>query len=159
MKKIAFTFVALCCFIATSMAQNEIPAAQPGVQYGKAITKNGAINVQQLEAKLTNDSTYTGKVEGKVVEVCKKKGCFIRVLREGEGDPILVRFKDYGFFMPQDIVGKTIVLEGQAKVREVSVAQQRHFAEDAGKDSGEIAKITEPKIDINIIADGVMVVR
>src|SRR3546814_9421266 len=104
-------------------------------------------------------STYTGKVEGKVVEVCKKKGCFIRVQREGEGNPILVRFTDYGFFMPQDIVGKTVILEGQAKVREVSVAQQQHFAEDAGKDSEEIAKITEPKIEINIIADGVMVVH
>ncbi len=159
MKKIAFTLAALCWFVAASMAQDNIPSAKPGVQYGKAIAKNGAINVQQLEAKLSSDSIYIGKVEGKVVEVCKKKGCFIRVLREGEGDPILVRFKDYGFFMPQDIVGKTIVLEGQANVREVSVAQQQHFAEDAGKDAEEIAQITEPKVDINIIADGVVVVR
>ncbi len=159
MKKIASTFAALCCLIAVSVAQEEIPSAQPGVQYGKAITSNNTINVKQLEAKLRNDSTYTGKVVGKVVEVCKKKGCFVRVLREGEGDPILVRFKDYGFFMPQDIVGKTVVLEGEAKIREVSVAQQKHFAEDAGKDAGEIAKITEPKIDISIVADGVVVVR
>jgi len=159
MKKIVVTFAALLCLVAVSMAQEEIPSAQPGVQYGKTINKDGAIDVQQLTAKLTADSTYTGKVEGKVVEVCKKKGCFIRVLREGDGDPILVRFKDYGFFMPQDIVGKTVVLEGEAKVREVSVAQQQHFAADAGKDAEEIAKITEPKVDINIIADGVVVVR
>lgn len=160
MKKIALTFVALCCFLATSTAQqNEIPSAQPGVQYGKAIAVNGAITVRQLEANLVADSIYTGKVEGKVVEVCKKKGCFIRLRREGEGAPILVRFKDYGFFMPQDIVGKTVVLDGQAKVQEVSVVQQRHFAEDAGKDAEEIAQITAPRIDINIIADGVVVVR
>lgn len=159
MKKIAYTLVALCCFATAVMAQNEIPSAQPGVQYGKAITKEGAINVAQLETNLRTDSAYTGKVTGKVVEVCKKKGCFVRVLREGDGDPILVRFKDYGFFMPQDIVGKTVVLEGQAKIREVSVAQQQHFAADAGKDAGEIAKITEPKADINIIADGVVVVH
>lgn len=159
MNKIAFTLVALCCSMMASKAQNEIPSAQPGVQYGKAITITGAINVQQLEANLHTDSSYTGKVTGKVVEVCKKKGCFIRVSREGEGDPILVRFKDYSFFMPQDIVGKTVVLEGQANVREISVAQQQHFAEDAGKDAEEIAKITVPKVDINILADGVVVVR
>src|SRR3546814_3899567 len=122
MKKLVFSFVALCCYVAASMAQNGIPSAQPGEHYGKTITKDGAINVQQLESKLTTDSTYTGKVEGKVVEVCKKKGCFIRVQREGEGNPILVRFTDYGFFMHQDIVGKTVILEGQAKVREVSVS-------------------------------------
>src|SRR3546814_19088473 len=140
MKKLVFSFVALCCYVAASMAQNGIPSAQPGEHYGKTITKDGAINVQQLESKLTTDSTYTGKVEGKVVEVCKKKGCFIRVQREGEGNPILVRFTDYGFFMLQDIVGKTVILEGQAKVREVSVAKQTHFAEDTGKDSEEITK-------------------
>ncbi len=141
------------------MAQSEIPPALPGTQYGQAISKDGSISVQQLEIKLNTDSTYSGKIEGEVVEVCKKKGCFIRVARGGEGDPILVRFKDYGFFMPQDIVGKTVVLEGQAKVREVSVAQQQHFAEDAGKNAEEVAKITEPKLAINIIADGVVVVR
>jgi len=159
MKKLTFTVVALLCFVAVTIAQGEIPSAQPGVQYGRGITKDGAIGIQQLEAKLTADSIYVGKVEGKVVEVCKKKGCFIRILREGNGDPVLVRFKDYGFFMPQDIVGKTIVLEGEANVREISVAQQQHFAVDAGKDAGEIANITEPKVDINIIANGVVVVR
>lgn len=160
MKKIAFLLLmTVCCFATVSVAQEEIPAARPGVQYGKAITKDNAIGVQQLEANLSASPAYTGKIEGKVVEVCKKKGCFIRVLREGEGDPILVRFKDYGFFMPQDIIGKTVVLEGEAKLREISVEQQQHFAADAGKDAQEIAQITEPKTDINIIADGVVVVR
>ncbi len=159
MKKLTITFVALLCLLAGSMAQETIPPAKPGAQYGKAITKEGAILVQELEAKLTTDSAYTGKVEGQVVEVCKKKGCFIRVKRDGEGDPILVRFTDYGFFMPQDIVGRTVVLEGQAKVKEISIARQQHFAEDAGKDAEEIAKITEPKVDINIIADGIVVVN
>src|SRR3546814_18593795 len=145
MKKVVFTFVALCCYVAASMAQNGIPSAQPGEHYGKTITKDGAINVQQLESKLTTDSTYTGKVEGKVVEVCKKKGCFIRVQREGEGNPILVRFTDYGFFMPQDIVGKTVILAGQAKVREVSVPQQKNFAENEGKNDEKTAKIKKTK--------------
>ncbi|SEK22744.1 DUF4920 domain-containing protein [Parapedobacter koreensis] len=159
MKRLTTLFAAIVCLITVSQAQEAIPSAQPGVQYGKAISKDGAIDVHALAAKLAVDSTYTGKVEGKVVEVCKKKGCFIRVEREGEGDPILVRFKDYGFFMPQDIIGKTVVLEGQAKVKEVSVAQQQHFAGDAGKNAAEIAKITQPKVDINIIADGVVVVQ
>lgn len=159
MKRLSMVFTALIGLITLAQAQEHIPSAKPGAQYGKAINAKDAINVKSLEKKLTADSIYTGKVEGKVVEVCKKKGCFIRVAREGKGDPILVRFKDYGFFMPQDIVGKTVILEGQAKVKEVTVAQQQHFAEDAGKSAEEIAKITAPKIDINIIADGVVVVQ
>lgn len=159
MKKLTWTLAVLLCFTTGLIAQEMIPPAKPGTQYGKAINKEGAIDVQDLEAKLIADSIYFGKVSGKVVEVCKKKGCFIWVKRDGEGEPILVRFKNYGFFMPQNIVGKTVVLEGQAKMKEVSVVQQRHFAEDAGKDASEIAKIIHPKRDINIVADGVVVVN
>ncbi|MFC3198774.1 DUF4920 domain-containing protein [Parapedobacter deserti] len=159
MKRLIIIFIVSVCAASTLQAQDNIPPARSGAHYGKTVSKDGAITVHELEARLADDSVYTGKVTGKVVEVCKKKGCFIRVSREGDGAPILVRFKDYGFFMPQDIVGKTVVLEGQAKIEEVSVAQLQHFAEDAGKNAAEIAKITEPKTDINIVADGVVVVN
>lgn len=159
MKKILSIIAVTACMLAVAFAQDDIPSAQPGVQYGKAITKDNAITVSKLEGSFHADSTYTGKITGEVVSVCKKKGCFVQLKREGNGEPVLVRFKDYGFFMPQDIVGKTIVLEGNAKVKETSVAWLKHYAEDEGKSAEEIAKITEPKVDITIIADGVVVVQ
>lgn len=159
MKKLIL-FLLLCgiCMQST-YAQDDIPSAKPGVQYGKPMQTVQAINVGALEQKLSTDTVYVGQVEAKVVEVCKKKGCFIRLERKNGGDPVLVRFKDYAFFMPQDIVGKTVVLEGSAKVKETSVERLRHWAEDAGKAPDEIAKITTPKTDIEIIAEGVMVMK
>lgn len=146
-------------FAATSaLAQTEIAPAKPGVTYGKAITPDEAIAMNDLHHKLKTDTAYTGKIEGKVVEVCKKKGCFMK-LERASGEPVMVKFTDYAFFMPQDIVGKTVVVEGRAKVNETSVERLRHFAEDAGKSKEEIAKITAPKKDIVIVADGVVVVK
>jgi len=78
--------------------------------------------------------------------------------RDGQ-EPITVRFKDYGFFMPSNIVGKTVVVEGSAKKKEVSVASLQHAAKDLGKSQAEIDQITQPKKDISIIADGVLVVK
>ena len=101
---------------------------------------------------------YTGKVEGTVVEVCKKKGCFMKLARP-DGTAVMVKFTDYAFFMPQDIVGKTVVVDGTAKVTETSVERLQHFAKDAGKSAEEIASITKPKTDIEIVADGVLVVK
>lgn len=112
----------------------------------------------ELQTKLTSDSVFTGKVEGTVVEVCKKKGCFMKLTRSN-GEPVMVRFKDYGFFMPQDIVGKTVVVDGIATVKETSVERQKHFAEDAGKSKEDIEKITKPKTDIEFMASGVYVVK
>jgi hypothetical protein len=111
-----------------------------------------------LISNLKKDTVYTGKITGKVVEVCKKKGCFIKLERPG-GEPIMVKFTDYAFFMPQDILGKTIVMEGVAKVTETSVERLKHYAEDAGKSAAEIAKIQKPKTDIGFVADGVVIVK
>lgn len=159
MRNALLLFAAALCFSVAAYTQDQILSAQPGVQYGKAITAEGAIDVEALESHLQTDTVYNGKITGEVVSVCKKKGCFIQVKRDGEEDPIMVRFKDYGFFMPQDIVGRTIVLEGRAWVKETSVASLKHYAEDQGKSEEEIALITEPKEDVGIIAEGVVVVR
>jgi hypothetical protein len=159
MKKLISLCACLIALTTVAFAQENIKPAKAGVQYGKAINNKNAISVQKLENTLKSKKEYTGKVEGEVVGVCKKKGCFLTLKREGQEEPIMVRFKDYGYFVPTDIVGKTVVLEGKAKVKELSVKQLQHNAEDAGKSAEEIAKITQPKTDINIVADGVLVVK
>ena len=159
MKKL-FTLVFFLVAISTfAIAQQTITPAKPGVTYGKAIDKKGAITVQNLEKQLTDKESFSGKIEGEVVSVCKKKGCFLTLKRNGVGEPILVRFTDYAYFVPENLIGKTVVLEGKAKVKETSVESLKHYAEDEGKSKEEIAKIKEPKRDISVVADGVLVVK
>jgi hypothetical protein len=157
MKKI--TLLALCLgFSAITFAQSTIAPANAGVTYGKAVTADNALNTETLNTTLSKDSVYNGKITGTVVEVCKKKGCFMK-LSQANGNPIMVQFTDYAYFMPQNIVGKTVVVEGKAKVKETSVERLKHYAADVGKTKEEIAMINEPKKDISIMADGVLVVK
>ncbi|TWR31706.1 DUF4920 domain-containing protein [Mucilaginibacter pallidiroseus] len=157
MKKAVLIVVSMF-FGLTVFAQDTIIPAAPGVIYGKALTADEAVNIDALNATLSKDSAYTGKITGTVVEVCKKKGCFIK-LEQANGSPVMVQFTDYAYFMPQNIVGKTVVVEGKARVKKTSVEKLKHFAADAGKSASEIAMITEPKKDIAIMADGVLVVK
>jgi hypothetical protein len=69
----------------------------------------------------------------------------------------MIKFKDYGFFMPKDLAGKEVIVSGVAFVEEVSVEEQRHYAEDAGKTAEEIAAITEPKRTLSFISNGVLI--
>jgi hypothetical protein len=78
-------------------------------------------------------------------------------LEKADGQTLMVRFKDYGFFMPKNIVGREVVLEGDANYREVSVQMQRHYAKDAGKSEEEIQRIREPKRELQFVAKGVVV--
>ena len=71
-------------------------------------------------------------------------------------DTLLVRFKDYGFFVPKTgSEGKSVIIN--AKMDTISVEMLRHYAEDAGDSEEEILKIMEPKYVLEFIADGVLI--
>jgi len=155
--KVLTLWAAAMLFAAFTYAQQStIKPAAAGVTYGKAVTKEKAISLASLNQELKKDTVYTGKIAGEVTEVCTKKGCFMK-LKQANGEDVMVRFKDYAYFMPQNIVGKKVVIEGVAKVSETSVERLRHYAADAGKSKKEIAKISKAKKDVTIMADGVLV--
>ena len=124
--------------------------------YGKKITEVNAIPATELTTKMADKAQMPAKVEGTVESVCKVKGCWMKV-KTGDGQTMRVTFKDYGFFVPKDIVGKTVVVEGTAETTTTPVADLRHFAQDAGKSKAEIEKITEPEKALTFVADGVIV--
>jgi hypothetical protein len=124
--------------------------------FGKKIEETNAIPAEQLPATIGDKTTLNTKITGTVESVCQVKGCWMKVLT-ADGQTMRVSFKDYGFFVPKDIAGKTVVFEGEAKVKTTSVAELRHYAEDAKKPKAEIMKITEPKRELTFVADGVIV--
>ena len=136
MKKGFLLFLAIVLVVAVQAQDPK--SAQKGVTYGAGTTADGSIAVEELEKNL-KDNKYEGKITGKVTEVCQEKGCWMKIEREN-GEKVMVKFKDYGFFMPKDIVGKQVVLDGQASVKEVPVKQLQHYAKDAGKSEEEIKK-------------------
>jgi hypothetical protein len=155
--KLLFTCILSFVCLAVFAQPNKVQAKKGSI-YGKKSTAVGAIEVNTLEEKLATSDVYTGKVKGTVASVCEKKGCWMK-LATTEGDGIMIRFKDYKFFMPLNIVGKDVVLTGQAKKTVTSVEMLKHYAEDGGKSKEEIEKITEPKTEIEFIATGVLVVN
>ncbi len=141
--------------VSALVLSQEPVSAEKGVVYGSGSTAEGAIHVDDVEKNLKNNK-YQGKVTGKVVEVCQEKGCWMKIERSN-GEKLMVKFKDYGFFMPKNIIGKEVELDGEATIKEVSVKQQRHYAQDAGKTKEEIEKIKEPKKELQFVAKGVLV--
>ena len=96
------------------------------------------------------------KVEGEVESVCQAAGCWMKI-KLADGKTMRVTFKDYGFFVPKDISGKKVIFEGTPSIKTTSVAELKHYAEDAGKSKEEIAKINEPKTELSFVANGVLV--
>jgi len=131
-------------------------SAQKAEYFGDKINPDGALSVSEFNMKMKAADSLKIKFTGVINEACKKKGCWMNV-DLGNGEAMMVRFKDYGFFVPKDCDGKTAVMEGVAFKEIVSVEMLQHYAEDAGKSKEEIAKITQPETKISFEANGVII--
>jgi hypothetical protein len=158
MKKIvSFLFFVLVVII--GKAQPPDVPAEKGSKFGSEVTADKAIPVDEmvktLEAK-EGEKKMEVKIEGVVVEVCQAEGCWLRMKNGNE--KIMVRMKDHKWFVPTALNGKTIILEGVAEIKETSVAQLKHYAEDAGKSKEEIDAIKTPKREVLVNAKGILVI-
>ena len=157
MKKI-FLVAVLFLGVKIMIAQPPAGPAKVGDTYGETIKPDGAIAVDALPKALEANNTLDTKITGKVTDVCPKKGCWL-TLETADKTKVFVKMKDYGFFVPTDMIGKTIVLDGQAKLKTTSVEELQHYAEDAKKSKEEIAAITKPEQEIRFMAKGILVVN
>ncbi|MCF6279878.1 MAG: DUF4920 domain-containing protein [Flavobacteriaceae bacterium] len=126
--------------------------------FGAEITDVGFISKEAMSSKFQNlkaGDTLSIKFASKINSVCKKKGCWM-ILDLDEGKESMVRFKDYGFFMPLNADDREVIVSGKAYVTEMSVKELQHYAEDEGKSAEEIASITEPEFTYAFLADGVL---
>lgn len=152
---VAFSFLA--CGQNSKVTAVSTPAGQ---NIGAPVTAEGAISYDELVPRMASIDSLNIKITGKVSEVCQKKGCWMTIVPDQPGQPEMrVTFKDYAFFMPKDIVGKRVVLDGFAYTDVTPVDVLRHYAEDAGKTKEEIAAITEPKRELAYEAAGVLILK
>ncbi|MGA9211910.1 DUF4920 domain-containing protein [Kaistella sp.] len=130
--------------------------------YGAGVSakaEKSAMTTKKLDQKLKKSAKVENvSVKGKVVKVCDKKGCWFTVETDNN-EKFFVKMKDYGFFVPTALEGKTVVLEGNAEMKITSVDEQKHYAEDAKKPQSEIDAITKPEEEIRFMASGIKVVN
>lgn len=160
MKKI-FLAALVAGFGLVANAQPPAGDANVGDFYGEKVTNpNDAVKLTDVAAKLNAGAPdmATAKIKAKVLDVCPKKGCWVSLELEN-GEKAFVKMKDYGFFVPVAAIGKTVVIDGEVKMKTTSVAELKHYAEDAKKPQQEIDAITQPKKEVRVLATGIVVVE
>lgn len=154
MKKI-LAIIPVLMLAFTLMAQPPKGPAEKGMIFGEKVTAESAVPVNDMIAKLKDKEETNVKIIGKVIEVCKAEGCWIRM--ETANGPIRIKMADHAFLVPLSLNGKTIVAEGIATLKETTVEMLRHYAEDAGKSKEEIAAITTAKKEVSMETKGILV--
>ncbi len=156
--------LALGLFACQSSPKGEVIASEDGVakvvSFGEKIDQKNVISYDDMLTQFGNSDSLKTKVMGTVEGVCQAKGCWMNIVSESPGKPsMFVKFKDYGFFMPKDISGKKVIMDGFAFKEVTPVDELRHYAEDEGMSKEEIAAITEPKEELKFMASGVLLLN
>lgn len=127
--------------------------------FGEKLSSNELTSINEINNLFTNlndgESNNT-KFKATVVDVCKMKGCWMNLDLKNDKQ-VMVRFKNYGFFVPKDIEGKDVIVEGKAFIDILSVDELKHYAFDAGKSKEEIDKIQKEKRIYSFEATGVVI--
>ncbi len=162
MKKISILIICLSFVVSCQEQKDKTEdkkiASVQYVSYGEKITDENVISKELAAQKfnaLKEGDTINLKFASSINEVCKKKGCWMK-LDLGADKESMVRFKDYGFFVPLDADHKEVIVNGKAFVTEITVDQLKHYAKDGGKSEEEIAAITESEFTYAFEADGVL---
>ena len=150
--RISILLLAIILMAVPSVAQdNGVPESETG-HYGEPVP--GTIQAVKLsEAVATERVDQPCVVMAEVVDVCSAKGCWI-VLKDGDVE-VRVSFKDYGFFVPSSLKGKTVRVQGVLSEERISEADRRHYAEDAGMSDEQIEQIVGDTVEFTFEATGV----
>jgi len=160
MKKNLFLFLVIAGlgFIA---CQSTPQAQGDGKTFGTGVSNPAAAEeFTSVMEKLNSTDSVNVIVKGKVTGVCQTKGCWMKLTdpTNASQEEMFVQFHDYGFFMPKDLAGHTVVMEGKAYKAITTVEELKHYAEDDKKSEEEIALITEPLVEKKFMATGVVIV-
>lgn len=158
MKTLSLVYSLIVLSIVVASAQPPKGPVTPGTIFGSSISTENAIPVADLSRILKDDQLHPVKVTGIVTDVCPKKGCWLS-LQMPDNNKVFVKMKDYSFFVPVELIGKTVVVDAEAKVIKTSVDELKHYAEDAKKTQEEIDAIKEPKEEIRLTANGIVIVK
>lgn len=136
-------------FLAIATAVALIPNVQAGGKTYGAGVKTTAETTSMAKI-LADPDAWVGKkvrIEGKVVDVCPMKGCWMELEEANGGAKMKVKVDDGVIVFPVDAKGKLAVAEGIVEsipmTRERYVAWLEHLAEEKGQ-----------KLDPSTVGDG-----
>lgn len=125
--------------------------------YGKGISTGESTAISAI---LDDPDAYLGKtvrIEGLIVEVCAKRGCWIYVAGDRPNEKIQVKVTDGEIVFPMSATGRVGIVEGivdEVKLsHEELIKYQQHLAEEKGKPF-DPAAVTEGSRFIRLIGLG-----
>ena len=135
-------------------------ASRAATEYGRGITVKETTKVSEI---LDKPGEYVGKevkVEGMIVEVCAKRGCWMEIASDRQYEKIRIKVDDGVIVFPLSARGKGALVQGKVEELSMSAGEARRFyahqAEEKGTDF-DPSTVTGPVKFYQIRASGAVI--
>ena len=130
MKKLLIVPIALL-FCGDLFAQSE------DGKYGSEVTLEEKTNISDI---LNSPEDYLDKkvlVEGEVLDVCQKMGCWMELQSDSEGEKIKIKVKDGEIIFPVEAKGQTALVEGTVYKIELTQEEATEYLEHVAEEQNQ----------------------
>ncbi len=128
--------------------------------YGKELTVKETTKISDIIAAPEKFNGKRVKVAGPIVDVCKTRGCWVKLGSDKEFEAIRFKVEDGVIVFPLDLKGQNAVAEGIVSVKKISVEEQiksgKKMAEEHGTAFDE-STVKGPKTILQIDGEGAQV--
>jgi len=137
-----------------------VPASVAGEKFGAGVSLVESMPIDQL---LADPKAMVGKsvrVEGLVVDVCPKRGCWMDVAGTAAGQKVRFKVADGEMTFPVDAKGKYAVVEGVVAVNELTLEETKEYVAYQQKEYGASAKpedVTGPMSIVRLDGTGALI--
>lgn len=136
--KIKIIFAVFLLSFGLNFAQTDDVEQTEEIKLGGEITLTEKTNISDILADPDSYMDQTVLVEGEILNVCPKMGCWME-LKSDDGDGMIkVKVKDGDIVFPVEAKGETAVVEGTVYKIELSqedaIGYYEHIAEETGEE-------------------------
>jgi hypothetical protein len=141
----------------TATAAAPTPAPAPSQSFGAGVKLTDSMPVATLLADPKAHLGKTVRLEGQIVDVCPKRGCWMDIAGTAPGQKVRFKVTDGEMVFPVDAKGKHAVVEGVVAVNELSLEATKEYVAYQQKEYGaekDPASVTEPMVIVRLDGTG-----
>ena len=130
------------------------------LNFGEAVQPELLTPVSTLMASPDQYLDKTVTIEGIIVAVCEKRGCWMNIASDERFQTLRVKVKDGDMVFPMSSKGQKALATGKLQALNFDLEQTRrikaHFAHEAGEEF-DPASVTEPMTMYQLVPTGVSI--
>ena len=131
--------------------------APAGQSFGAGVKSASSMPIDALLADPKAHVGKTVRVEGMIVDVCPKRGCWMDLAGPGVGQKVRFKVTDGEMVFPADAKGKYAVVEGVVAVNELTLEETKEYVAYQHREYGAERtpeSVTEPMSIVRLDGTG-----